>query len=898
MIREAAAPAPWRDAAVGLAACEAIAVAAWLLPASVRIVQWPSSGPVRLALMLPSWQLAVLLVVGAVGTAALVLTRRVSAWRPMLAPFALLWVLVVPYLPWVADRLPLLLVLAGPLKWLVVAAAAVRAAFASQRVWAWLADRPLPGRRVVFGASLALYAVLGLVSVTTNGLGGDEPHYLVITESLLRDADLQIENNHQRRDYRSFFRGELRPDFMRRGLNGQIYSIHAPGLPAVLLPAYAAAGHLGAVGLLACLAALAALAVFDLAEHLVGRGSALLTWVAVCLTVPFVPHSWSIFPEMPGALLVAWGAVWLWRAHDDVPSTRWLARGAALALLPWLHTKFIVFLALFSVGFGLQLLRRPLKLVAVGAPIALSTALWFYSFHVIYGSWSPEAPYGAYSAVYVLNRNIPHGLLGLFFDQKFGLLVFSPVYLGAAVGAVVAWRTRAFRLPAAVLGLIVLAYVASTARLYMFWGGSSAPARFFVPLLPCLAPFVALAIARSRSRPAQALVGLCLVIGVGTAAVGLADPAALTLYSDPHGRSRMLEWLQAGSPLALVVPTFTEPAWAEQIPALAMWSLVLLAALVPAAMWWRSTRVSPWTVATVTASVFLVCGAALTARPTAAVREATARRGALETLWAFDGERFRTLDYARLSRVSADRWRELTTLRLMPAGAARPGEPLEVGPLQLPPGSFELEVWFASAAARSGEISVVEPRATFGRIEGALPNPAAFAVETPAQTRRAVVRVADPQVAAAVSEFRLVPRSIVPPRDRDPRPARLIESLPGPPGRYLVYTDGEAYPEMGTFWSRGTGATTVLLAPAGASRAVLTLSTGPMSGTVQVMVGDEPRDVVMRGGEPQTVTFAIPPGQRLVPLRVRSSSMFRPSEVNPASGDSRGLGCQVVIALE
>lgn len=34
--------------------------------------------------------------------------------------------------------------------------------------------------------------------------GGDEPHYLVIAQSLWRDGDLDIFNNHQRGDYRVF----------------------------------------------------------------------------------------------------------------------------------------------------------------------------------------------------------------------------------------------------------------------------------------------------------------------------------------------------------------------------------------------------------------------------------------------------------------------------------------------------------------------------------------------------------------------------------------------------------------------------------------------------------------------------------------------------------------------
>ena len=53
---------------------------------------------------------------------------------------------------------------------------------------------------------------------------GDEPHYLVIAQSLWRDGDLKIENNHQRGDYREYFEPDLEPHYLTRGTDGEIYS--------------------------------------------------------------------------------------------------------------------------------------------------------------------------------------------------------------------------------------------------------------------------------------------------------------------------------------------------------------------------------------------------------------------------------------------------------------------------------------------------------------------------------------------------------------------------------------------------------------------------------------------------------------------------------------------------
>ncbi|HWW86191.1 MAG TPA: hypothetical protein VNZ26_21490, partial [Vicinamibacterales bacterium] len=342
-----------------------ITTAIWLIPASVHIVGWRANSAIRAALFAPwsRWWTAFAGVTAVAVFGELLRLRlgtalvRAGRMRFRLAPLLWLWLWVVPYLPWVPDRAPALLALAGPLRW-VVAACAVLAALgpsikavsiklvASFNPSSSAGTPPFaPRPRTIFAISLVIYLVLGFQFQSFYGLGGDEPHYLIITHSLLVDHDLDIANNHERRDFRAFFPGELRPDYLRRGQHGEIYSIHAPGLPALLLPGYALAGARGAVATMAFLGALTATAVFTLAALLSGELTALLVWAVVCLTIPFVPHAWMIYPELPGALIVAWATLWLW---GRPPSRReLLLRGSVLAVLPWLHTKFVVLLVLF-----------------------------------------------------------------------------------------------------------------------------------------------------------------------------------------------------------------------------------------------------------------------------------------------------------------------------------------------------------------------------------------------------------------------------------------------------------------------------------------------------------------------------------------------------------------------
>ena len=89
-----------------LVACVAVAVAIWLLPASIHIIGWEDGAPSRLALVPPvEWLLAL---AGLAVLAVLVLTRlssdRLDAVLRVTAPLALLWLLALPYLPWLSDH--------------------------------------------------------------------------------------------------------------------------------------------------------------------------------------------------------------------------------------------------------------------------------------------------------------------------------------------------------------------------------------------------------------------------------------------------------------------------------------------------------------------------------------------------------------------------------------------------------------------------------------------------------------------------------------------------------------------------------------------------------------------------------------------------------------------------
>ncbi|MDP2054107.1 MAG: hypothetical protein Q8L75_10755, partial [Acidobacteriota bacterium] len=213
-------------------------------------------GTVVRTAFLPSWGtffgfagLALLLVAGLAWWAAR--SRDAAGRSPHLANLVLPLlgpaVLAVPYLPVLPDRWPVLQVLAGPLVgvvWLAVAGLQVWVLWQSglfPRPAAW----PLRlATAVIFAATLTISSLAAWRLIPLLGMpGGDEPHYLVIAQSIWRDGDLDIQNNHTRGDYREYSKRELAPHYLAAGIGGVFYSVHPVLMPLLMAPVYAAAGY-------------------------------------------------------------------------------------------------------------------------------------------------------------------------------------------------------------------------------------------------------------------------------------------------------------------------------------------------------------------------------------------------------------------------------------------------------------------------------------------------------------------------------------------------------------------------------------------------------------------------------------------------------------------------------
>lgn len=859
----------------------AVGATAWLSLGVVGVLD-PIRGT-RLVAVPPATWLAALAAAGAVVGALA---------RPRAAVVAPLSLLLLPWLPWLPWRVPpAFLLWDGPLEGAAWLAALGGVAFmtwrparepAAPRGGLGAGDR---GAWIAGGLAVAV-ALAAWTAVRPRVPAGDEPHYLVITQSLLRDGDLRIEDNHRDEQYLAYFDGALKPDFMRRGIDRQIYSIHAPGTAVVVLPAFAAAGYAGAVVMVVTLVGLGVVALWRAARLLSGTAGGAWAAVAALVTAsPYVLLAFTIYPDPIGSAIVAAGLLAVVRLDAGLMLTPrgWIALGAALAALPWLHTRFAVLAGAFGVVLAVRAYQGPGRwrdLVRVLAVPAVSAMGWFGYFQSIYGTLDPGAPYGVGSGSGP--SFVPAGLAGLLVDQQFGLLANAPALAAGVVGLVWLLRTRP-RL-ALELGVVVLPYLATAASFPMWWGGYSSPARFAIVVAPAIALLVAPAWARGGAVARAAIAAALVVSALITAAVVGGDRGAF-VYNGRDGHALVLDWLSATVDVTLAAPSVLRDGPAAALVEAATWALATALIVALAARVRRLASVLAWLGAPLVlmgASTVVWAGRdrPIVSVPTSSLRYLAAWR---------DGRLPLTAQLTPTRRVAREDGIGRLLLSRSTRGASGPGAAPLLQLPDVPAGDYDVFIDAAGEPDGTADVEVgrlgrqslavahwafAGYRAGFGGLTLRLP------VDVPS-----ITVVGDDTARHAVRGLSLRPRALAPPG----RPAAVHAARYG---RVVVYAlDDHAYLEPGAFWTRGERAAALVVQADDGAPAVLRLKAGPLATRVRLAAGGWQRAVDLAAEATADVEV---PAEALAPavLTIATEGGFRPSAFG-ASGDVRWLGVYV-----
>ncbi|HXE81676.1 MAG TPA: hypothetical protein VNK41_13050, partial [Vicinamibacterales bacterium] len=619
---------------LALAACAAAGLGLWLTRASLDVAP-AGNGELRIAMFPSGVELGALIVLAAVVIlllargARLLLrgTRRAALPADPLLPLLGLPLLAVPYLPWLPDAIPALRVLSGPARfglWAIVL---------GQSLWiAWevfqhrlrprgedAAVRPY-ARPSIIVLTIGAIAFGAAAAALTRGPvypAGNEPHFLVVVQSLVQDGDLNVADDYAEREYTKFIGGALQPKVAAHDAASPLLPV---GFPVLMAAPVAIGGYRTAAILLALGAAVLAAAAWRSAVQMTGSGeSATAAWLGIAVSAPFVLHSCSFTPDLAAAAIVFTAVAWSPSAAH--------ARGMALAtqsvligLLPWLSPPYAPLAAALAVIVALrQHAPRGVALSLVPCFAVAAGAVLFH--HQLWGSFLPTANGRAGS------HGIAAALAGMWIDQEYGLLPYAPAAVLGFAGLASMRRHGGEPRRRAIESAAVIAVLATSLAALADWPGDAVrPGQQLVPALLLLVVPIAWWDRHAATFPLRRAAGRVLILAgvtISAALVTVNDGALIVNRSD--GTSQLLEWLAPSRDLVRLVPSLVAQADAPWT-VLSLVLLWLAAALIAVALSRRIHPAEPGLTAVAAVTLVVGAGACVAAAAPAVMDAHLARR--------------------------------------------------------------------------------------------------------------------------------------------------------------------------------------------------------------------------------------------------------------------------------
>jgi hypothetical protein len=268
-------------------------------------------------------------------------------------------------------------------------------------------------------------------------LSGDEPHYLMVTQSLVEDGDFNLENNIKDKTYYKYLPVDI--DFHGDIHQKKYLSYHMPGLSFVLIPFYALFNLLG--GLIppelffrlaaSVINAFFALALYKILKIQFPQKKITGIWLLFICLFPLIFHSLHLYPELPAAALVMGAFIFAFKKNKN-----YILSGLFLSLAAWFHVKYYPVLLILAVFIIIQIIKekqyRQILLFFLFPLLNLVFMLIF--FKTLYNTLNPADifPGQDYFAAPLILRI--KAFLAYFFDQRDGLLFYSPVFFFLFLG--------------------------------------------------------------------------------------------------------------------------------------------------------------------------------------------------------------------------------------------------------------------------------------------------------------------------------------------------------------------------------------------------------------------------------------------------------------------------------
>ena len=357
-------------------------------------------------------------------------------------------------------------------------------------------DIPAPMRSAFAVACVPVVLSLAIFAARTRHLplSGDEPHYLIMADSIASDFDLDLQNNYL-------------SDFDSHRIIGltipHVYNVprgwmpgHEPGLSMLVALPFRFGGVTGARVALCLCAGVLPWSLFTWLRTRMPSPTAATMTLGLTICIPVCFGAQQIYGDLIGGIIATVLFLHVIAALDGVqrPFWMWALFWFGAGLYPWLHAKFALTALALAAGGGAAMWRprrstsdlagSPERFTAHGSRFtarALATVPLFLvgpALQMAFNTWASGSPLG-FRHANELTTSFGRGaemFLGLHLDQSQGMFLQQPLLL-AGVLAFPAFASR--RRGLALLWTVVyLSLIVPNALELTRYGGDGPDGRF------------------------------------------------------------------------------------------------------------------------------------------------------------------------------------------------------------------------------------------------------------------------------------------------------------------------------------------------------------------------------------------------------------------------------------
>lgn len=387
-----------------------------------------------------------------------------------------------------------------------------------------------PRAWIPWAAVIAFILVTGFGARFFGGVGtsGDEPHYLIITQSILEDGDFDIKNNYIDQTYKKFFADDIEPHVnakITESSDPHWYSVHGPGLSLLLLPFVMLLGYkIGPIVFMIVAEVIAIIAGVILARTITEKKWSLFIGALFALSVQMFAFAGHAYPDMVVGAIVPIVCYLVYR-NQHRPWVE-IVIGLLCVLLAWLHVRMglvagsVILIALWNIWkLDERRSQKIFRTFLLLSPFVLGLAMMQVLFYNWFQAWTPLGIWKGDSRMFMVNPL--KVLLAWAFDPSKGVMILSPIWFMAVIGFI-QWFRQGKRLLLLVLA-VTLPSILLQAN-FLDWGaGWCPPGRYLVDFLPAFLPAIIVGF--------QEMINYRLLKGIAYVLAGIqATIAFLTVY--------------------------------------------------------------------------------------------------------------------------------------------------------------------------------------------------------------------------------------------------------------------------------------------------------------------------------------------------------------------------------